>query len=107
MVKHKTHLCSYLGFDNLLCFQAGFTATLPLSAPGALQSEGGGAQARRLGAQARRQRVGAVMSSQQLMNWCVDVTRGYRNVNVVNMTSSWRSGLAFCAVIHHFRPDLM
>ena len=42
-----------------------------------------------------------------LLDWCKDVTNGYRGVKVTNMTTSWRNGLAFCAVIHHFRPDLM
>ncbi|KAL1123843.1 hypothetical protein AAG570_001614 [Ranatra chinensis] len=44
---------------------------------------------------------------QDLLEWCKEVTRGYAGVKVTNLTTSWRNGLAFCAVIHHFRPDLI
>lgn len=44
---------------------------------------------------------------QDLLEWCKDVTRDYPGVKVTNLTTSWRNGLAFCAVIHSFRPDLM
>uniref|UniRef100_A0A0K2UHZ5 Uncharacterized protein n=1 Tax=Lepeophtheirus salmonis TaxID=72036 RepID=A0A0K2UHZ5_LEPSM len=39
--------------------------------------------------------------------WCQIVTKDYSNVTITNMTSSWRSGLGFCALIHHFRPELL
>ncbi|XP_076306130.1 EH domain-binding protein 1-like isoform X8 [Tachypleus tridentatus] len=45
--------------------------------------------------------------SEDLLTWCKDVTKGFRGVKVTNMTTSWRNGMAFCAVIHHFRPDLI
>ncbi|XP_075694266.1 F-actin-monooxygenase MICAL2 isoform X6 [Rhinoderma darwinii] len=43
----------------------------------------------------------------KLLTWCQKQTEGYRNVNVTNLTSSWKSGLALCAIIHHFRPELI
>ncbi|XP_073514382.1 F-actin-monooxygenase MICAL2 isoform X6 [Phyllobates terribilis] len=43
----------------------------------------------------------------KLLTWCQKQTEGYRNVHVTNLTSSWKSGLALCAIIHHFRPDLL
>jgi len=42
-----------------------------------------------------------------LQIWCRRVTSSYENVNIIDMDSSWRDGLAFCAMIHHFRPNLI
>ncbi|XP_021564893.1 F-actin-methionine sulfoxide oxidase MICAL2 isoform X2 [Carlito syrichta] len=43
----------------------------------------------------------------KLLTWCQQQTEGYRHVNVTDLTTSWSSGLALCAIIHRFQPELI
>lgn len=44
---------------------------------------------------------------QDLLEWCKDIIKNYNGIKVTNLTTSWRNGMAFCAIIHNFQPDLM
>uniref|UniRef100_A0A665V1C4 F-actin monooxygenase n=1 Tax=Echeneis naucrates TaxID=173247 RepID=A0A665V1C4_ECHNA len=43
----------------------------------------------------------------RLLTWCQKQTEGYRNVMITDLTSSWKSGMALCALIHRFNPQLI
>uniref|UniRef100_A0A673CMP8 F-actin monooxygenase n=1 Tax=Sphaeramia orbicularis TaxID=375764 RepID=A0A673CMP8_9TELE len=43
----------------------------------------------------------------RLLTWCQKQTEGYKNVTITDLTSSWLSGIAFCALIHRFKPQLI
>jgi len=49
----------------------------------------------------------ALSGTKALEAWCRKVTSEYENVKILNMTTSWRSGLAFCAIIHYHCPELI
>jgi Calponin homology (CH) domain len=40
-----------------------------------------------------------------LLHWCKTHTNGYPDVLVQNFNTSWRDGLALCALIHKFHPE--
>ncbi|KAM8861673.1 LOW QUALITY PROTEIN: F-actin-monooxygenase mical2b-like [Synchiropus picturatus] len=52
-------------------------------------------------------RGAASLGPKRLLTWCQKQTEGYRGVEVTNLSGSWRSGLALCALIHRHRPQLV
>ncbi|XP_055889039.1 dystrophin-like isoform X6 [Biomphalaria glabrata] len=50
--------------------------------------------------------LGQTNLERTLLSWCQLSTQGYEKVDIVNFTNSWNDGLAFNALIHHYRPDL-
>lgn len=51
--------------------------------------------------------MGERRGTKALELWCRRMVDGYEGVRIDNMTTSWRDGRAFCALIHTFKPELM
>ena len=42
-----------------------------------------------------------------LLLWCKAHTHGYDHVDINDFTTSWQNGMAFCALLHKFYPEMI
>uniref|UniRef100_A0A3B4B1Z8 EH domain binding protein 1 like 1 n=1 Tax=Periophthalmus magnuspinnatus TaxID=409849 RepID=A0A3B4B1Z8_9GOBI len=85
------------------------TSSLPTlveeETPGKAESTSAGAVGNKEADGKEHPKEDLVTSSQSLLQWCQDITQNYRGVRVTNFSTSWRNGLAFCGILHHFHPE--
>jgi hypothetical protein len=49
----------------------------------------------------------ALTGKAALLAWAQRAVEGYPDVVVRDFSASWRSGLAFCAILNRYKPDLL
>lgn len=57
--------------------------------------------------QRKRRRRESIIHPDALLSWCQRQVALYSKIKIENMTSSWKNGLALCAILHRYRPDLI
>ncbi|CAH8509107.1 unnamed protein product [Dicrocoelium dendriticum] len=85
--------------------QANNTAPPVTASQSAFSSSGSGAPSDAGAATNTGLKTTSTASGRDLLAWCQDVTRAYASVHITDLTTSFQSGLAFCALLHHFYPD--
>ncbi|XP_066256405.1 F-actin-monooxygenase MICAL3 [Euwallacea similis] len=54
----------------------------------------------------KKRRRGNV-DNEVLLNWVIEQLRGHEEIAITDLNSVFRNGKALCAIIHHYRPDLL
>ncbi|CAL4086170.1 unnamed protein product [Meganyctiphanes norvegica] len=55
----------------------------------------------------KREKLDTIVPQDTLLTWCKNQVASYPGITVNNMTSSFKDGRVFCAIIHRYRPSLI